>query len=351
MSVYINGTGIISAQSTFDKKFSFDKFKTFTGNRWQAEEPDYSEFIDGKQIRRMSRIIKMGIVASKLALNASGVVKPHAVIVGTAFGCLEDTYSFLSKLVQYQEDMLSPTAFIHSTHNTIAAQIALLFQSQGYNSTYVHRSLSFESALIDSMMMLNEGNVKNVLAGGIDEITDAGFNIMNRMGLFKTSSEITESNIYNLKTSGSVAGEGSAFFSLASTKSAHSTVEICAVETYSFLDTAEVAYCTKTILQEHKIVKPGLIITGHNGDVNNDDANDKFISLLNCDSSIFKYKHLCGEFATSTAFATWLAYEIIKQNKIPVDTGTAEINEQVKSILIYNQQEGKYHSIIVIKAC
>lgn len=36
--------------------------------------------------------------------------------------------------------------------------------------TYVHRGLSFESALLDGMMRIWEGD-ENVLVGAIDEIT------------------------------------------------------------------------------------------------------------------------------------------------------------------------------------
>ncbi len=351
MSVFINGTGIISAQKTFDKNFSFDQFVSYAGNRRDAQEPDYSSVIDARQIRRMSRIVRMGIAASKAALTESGIEKPGAVIVGTAFGCLEDTYSFLSKMVQYQEDMLSPTAFIHSTHNTIAAQIALLYKSHGYNSTYVHRALSFESALIDSVMLLEDGHTDSVLTGGIDEITDAGFTIMQRMGFFKASTEYTENNFYQHKSTGSAAGEGAAFFSLSKRKIISSGAKILAVETYSFLDAAEVALNTKLILSANQIEKPGLIISGHNGDLKNDEVNDLYISLLNFKSPVLKYKHLCGEYATASSFATWLASEILKQNKIPEFTGSYVTDEPVDSVLIYNQQEGKYHSIILIQSC
>ncbi len=91
MSVYINGTGVISAQQTFDKKVLQNGFLRNNGNKWLSQEPDYSLFIDGKQIRRMSRIIRMGIVASLLATREAGIEQPESIIVGTAFGCLEDT--------------------------------------------------------------------------------------------------------------------------------------------------------------------------------------------------------------------------------------------------------------------
>ena len=57
--------------------------------------------------------------------------------------------------------------------------------------------------------------------------------------------------------------------------------------------------------------------TGKNGDL----KNDAVIQAL--DASIFKntamanYKHLCGEYPTSSSFALWLAANIIKKAIVP----------------------------------
>ena len=350
--MFINGTGVISPQQTFDKNVLQNGFVSFDGNRWPCHEPDYSQFIDGKQIRRMSRIIRMGIVSSLLATREAGIEKPDAIIVGTAFGCLEDTYSFLSKLVQYKEDMLSPTAFIHSTHNTIAAQIALLFQCRGYNSTYVHRTLSFESALNDAMLLLDEGAAKNILVGGIDEITNAGFTIMERLGFYKEASAIQPENFYGKTGKGSAAGEGSAFFALSANKNSTSYAKITAVDNFSFLDTGEAAAKAMNLLSIHGINQPDLLITGHNGDAANDAANDNFSAAIHCEDRVLKYKHWCGEYATSTAFATWLSAEILKHKNSPYSFSEfLKPDAALKNILIYNQQEGLHHSLILIQSC
>ena len=157
----------------------------YTGVRLSCVEPNYTELIDPKAIRRMSRIIRMGVAAGKAAVGKAELELPEAIIVGTAFGCLEDTHSFISRMTEYDEDMLNPTPFIHSTHNTNAGQIALHFKCHGYNSTYVHRSVSFESALLDGLMQVEEGAIQNALIGGTDELIDASFTIMGRMGFYR----------------------------------------------------------------------------------------------------------------------------------------------------------------------
>jgi 3-oxoacyl-[acyl-carrier-protein] synthase II len=173
MSVYINSSSMISPQKTFDGKITAEGRLLHTGVRLNCVEPNYAELIDPKAIRRMSRIIRMGVAAGTAAVKKAGLAHPDAIIIGTAFGCLEDTHSFISRMTEYGEDMLNPTPFIHSTHNTIAGQIALHFKCHGYNSTYVHRAVSFESVLLDGFMQVEEGSIGNALIGGTDEMIDA----------------------------------------------------------------------------------------------------------------------------------------------------------------------------------
>src|SRR5882757_6308061 len=118
MKIYIRSIGNISPDPTMPP----------TGNRLTAVEPDYTAFIDPKSIRRMSRIVKMGVAAAYQCLRGADLSKPDAIVTGTAYGCLEDTGIFLGQLIRQQEEMLSPTSFIQSTHNTVGAQIALMLQ-------------------------------------------------------------------------------------------------------------------------------------------------------------------------------------------------------------------------------
>jgi 3-oxoacyl-[acyl-carrier-protein] synthase II len=153
------------------------------GNRLKAMEPDYGQYLDAKQLRRASRIVRMGVAAALHCLREAGQTLPDAIVTGTAYGCLEDTGIFLERLIRQQEEMLSPTSFIQSTHNTVGAQIALLLQCTGYNNTFVHRGFSFESALLDAMLLLAEEEAATVLAGGVDEITTVSHILLQRFGL------------------------------------------------------------------------------------------------------------------------------------------------------------------------
>ena len=353
MGVYIKGIGNISPQNTIDwTAFDQQTYLPIYSNRLKSIEPDYTLFVDSKQLRRMSRVIKMGVAASFTALRGAGIERPDAVIVGTALGCLEDTATFLTKLVQNDEDMLSPTAFIYSTHNTIAGQIAYLLQCKGYNSTYVHRNISFESGLIDASMLLQEGSVNNVLVGGIDEITDASFAIFNRLGHFKKEEELSGQNLFDSITKGSVAGEGAAFFTLVNTGDKDCFAELLEVETLSFATADEVISKGKQLLKAHGLENIDLLIAGHNGDVKDDAIANDVVAALDLQKKTLKFKHLSGEFGTASAFATWLASVIFKNKSIPKALKNQGLSISApKHILIYNQYQDQHHSFILLKSC
>jgi len=275
------------------------------GNRLAAIEPDYSVYIDAKSIRRMSRIVKMGVAAAFQCLKEAEVTVPDAIITGTAYGCLGDTDIFLSRLIEQQEEALSPTAFIQSTHNTVGAQIALMLQCTGYNNTFVHRGFSFESALLDAMMLLQEREAKTVLTGGLDEITDASHAVLERFGLFKA---------------GAVDGEGSTFFLLASEPSANDRAILEGLDTfYKPATTADVENKIDRFLSAHALTRTDidLVLTGAD------------------------YKHLCGDYPTASAFGLAMAVGALN------GAGTGKR----KRILIHNSYLNIHHSLLLITKC
>src|SRR5260370_33837210 len=132
MKIYIRSSACISPQKTFGNNEFLTDVVEYTGTRLRAIEPDYKEFIDPKLIRRRSHVIKMGVAAAKDCLNKADVDMPGAIITGTAFRCLKDTITFLTRIVYQDEELLPPTAFIQSTHNTVAARSAPMLTSHAH---------------------------------------------------------------------------------------------------------------------------------------------------------------------------------------------------------------------------
>jgi 3-oxoacyl-[acyl-carrier-protein] synthase II len=232
MEAYIDGRSAISPQNTFSGENSFDDVKGYENVHFmKCMEPQYNAFIDPMASRRMSRIMKMGLASALKCLEEAGISIPDAVITGTGLGCIEDTEKFLGALHLNEEKLLNPTPFIQSTHNTVASNIAILIKCFGYNNTFSHRGFSFESALLDSLMLLEEGSVNNVLVGGVDELTANSFIITNRLGFWKKE-PVSNLRLLDYYSKGSLAGEGSAFFALNKHRTDRSAAKILSVGTF-----------------------------------------------------------------------------------------------------------------------
>ena len=119
----------------------------------------------------MSRLMKRALTVSRQTLEKAGIAVPDAIITGTGLGCIEYTEYFLKSLTGVSDAPLRPTHFMQSTHNTIGSLIAIRLGCHGYNATYSHGFVSFESALLDAFVQLRLGMLDNVLVGAFEEMT------------------------------------------------------------------------------------------------------------------------------------------------------------------------------------
>ncbi|MEO5996793.1 MAG: beta-ketoacyl synthase chain length factor [Chitinophagaceae bacterium] len=354
MKMYIRATGIISPQRTFGHPAFLAETVEYKEDRLYCAEPDYKEIIDVKWMRRMSRIIKMGVAAALECLQEAKLEMPDAIITGTAYGCMEDTGIFLNKMVENKEEMLTPTAFIQSTHNTVGAQIALILSCNKYNNTFVHRGFSFESALMDAILLLKENEANNILVGSADEITDFSHAILSRFGLYKKhlSSNL---DLYKDNSKGTIAGEGASFFVLSNQPSGTDYAILEATTTFYKPENAvAIKKQVHSFLasQSLNLEEIDLLINGRNGDIDDDKIYEELNSIMFSDTTQISYKHLCGEYPTSSSFALWVAVNIVKRGALPLAAGNVTgLKKKIKRILIYNHYQTAYHSLFLIAAC
>lgn len=262
----------------------------------RLSEPDYKLLIPNATLRRrMSRIVRMG-VATGLQCLGTPAVHVDAILTATGLGCLSDTEKFMNTILDNDEQLLTPTAFIQSTFNTIGAQIALLTGNHGYNTTYVHRAFSLESALLDASLLLQEGEASSVLAGAVDETTPALEAIWQRFGTRKKVKP----------------GEGAAFFLLTGNPSDGSLAQLSDMELFSGCYTQE---------EIEKRMSAFLLRNG---------ASDAQVVAPE------NYKPLCGEYPTAMSFALWYACRRMQEPGEP------------RSMLLYNSFLDN-HSFILIK--
>ena len=350
MKVYIRSAASISAQKSFKQAGFLEEVIEYTGTRLPVIEPDFKQHIDPKLIRRMSHVIKSGVAAASECLKEAGVDMPGAIITGTAFGCMEDTITFLTRIVEGNEEMLPPTAFIQSTHNTVAAQIALMLKCHAYNNTFVHKGVSFEHALLDAIMLLNEQEADNILVGGTEEMVDTSFKVLTRLGLYKRW-PLSNLNLLQTVSAGTIGGEGAAFFLLSDKSDPNNLAELRALKV--LFNPPNIVHSISTLLQENDLTAADidLVVTGKNGDTRNDAVYKKVTTAIFPKQPIANYKHLCGEYPVANSFGLWLAANILKKGEVPeVVLERAASNLRPKRILLYNHYQNKYHSLMLLDA-
>lgn len=351
--VYINSIASISAQKTFDNSEFFNEVIDHDAQVINVVNPNYKDYIPPAAARRMAKGIKMGVVASKIAIQESGLENVGAIITGTGMGCVRDSEKFVSAIIDNDEQYLTPTSFIQSTHNTVGGQIALDLQCKGYNFTYVHASNSFESAVLDAKLQLELNEENNILIGGVDELGDHTVTIHKLINHIKPEA-VKASELLDSKTEGSVFGEGANFFVLSSEKKETSYAQVLAIKLFNTLSQNDVTVAALQFLEDNNMTYEDIdvLVLGNNGDVH----FDRYYNGLG--SGIFKntqqvyYKHLCGEFNTASAFGLWLASKILKTQMLPQIVKLNDLDiSNYKTILLYNQYRGENHSFTLLKSC
>jgi 3-oxoacyl-[acyl-carrier-protein] synthase II len=349
---YINGIGSISAQKSFEKDFMKDPIQYTDENILKAVKPNYKDFISPSTVRRMSSGVKNGIVASKIAMSDANVDSAGAIITGTGMGCMQDSEKFLDNLINHDEEYLTPTSFIQSTHNTVGGQVALGLKCKAYNFTYVNTGVSFESALLDGLMQVENQDGQNILVGGIDELADHTSKLYKLIEHTKSDDEAPY-DILNKRSKGSISGEGATFFVLDKEKNENSYCELVDVKFINNLETSKLKSFATNFLKSNDLSLSDIdaVILGNNGDIDYDIYYDEIEPLFS-NADILFYKHLFGEFMTSSSVSVSLASNILKSQKIPnalfKNKKSQSINE-IKNLLIYNQYRGKDHSLILLK--
>jgi 3-oxoacyl-(acyl-carrier-protein) synthase len=130
-----------------------------------------SEILPKSKIRRLKRLPRMVLSLAEQAFKAGGEQKPSSIYFGTGWGALSETYDFLDKLFESNEQFPSPTDFIGSVHNAPAGQAAMWYGAQGANVTATGGDYSFEQALFCASLLSHE-NDKPLLLIGADEYHD-----------------------------------------------------------------------------------------------------------------------------------------------------------------------------------
>lgn len=315
--VYITATAAVTNQQPFSDDW-LDKPVDNQGNYVRAIEPDMKDFLPPAEARRMCRLLRRAVAVSLKTVENASFSEPDAIITGTGMGCMENSEKFLIDMSKYGEQMLKPSLFMQSTHNTISSQIAILLKCHGYNITYSSMSSSFESALLDAWLKISSGRIATALVGSHDEVTPLTALLLEQ--LYKRCRLISEASVAFALTSDNAGA-------------------LCSVDGVRILhlpdeDALGQAICSLTYGREID-----LVLDGCNGNPDNDRLYDRIRTIFFQDSMRWSYKNLFGENFSASAVGCHAGATILSTGRMPLCSG-CDPDRRIKTILILNHSDG-----------
>jgi 3-oxoacyl-[acyl-carrier-protein] synthase-1/3-oxoacyl-[acyl-carrier-protein] synthase II len=122
-----------------------------------------------REVRRLKRLPRLALALAMEAFESSRLSQtPSSIFFGTSWGPLSETYNFLTKLYESNEQFTSPAEFVGSVHNAPAGQVAMMLNATGANITTTGGDYSFEQALLAASLIAHDSH-DTVLVMGADE--------------------------------------------------------------------------------------------------------------------------------------------------------------------------------------
>ncbi|MGB3105689.1 beta-ketoacyl synthase chain length factor [Sphingobacterium siyangense] len=297
-----------------------------------------SKILSPNSARRMSKAVKMGIICAMETLQQIDRSELDGILVGSGKGCLIDSDKFLQSIVVQQEEFLSPTAFIQSTHNTVAGQIALLIKNTGYNMTYSQGRISFESTVFDAYLQLALNERKTLLVGAVDELSDISIDISESIA------NTTDQPI----TTGIPRTEGAGFFIFSNQKNQHTLGELVDMVIYHPTEELRPESQLAVFLKKNKLSAEQLDLVIY-GSAKPETPSEMEAEAFN-DLAKINYQSQIGYFDTDVVFAFDFALkQLNNQTFRSMESPTGNKIGAFQHVLICNF--GDQNSLMLLSRC
>ncbi len=150
----------------------FKPVYVLASERLGNSDPDFKQYMTAGEARRLGRLLKRSLALSIDVTQRSGIGMPDAIITGTTWGSFESSALFLRDMIDFGEDLLKPTHFMQSTHNTLASLVAISQKNHGYNCTHSQGAYSLEMSLLDAWTQMQMGLIRSALVGCHDALPE-----------------------------------------------------------------------------------------------------------------------------------------------------------------------------------
>lgn len=211
--------GLLAGRSGVGPITQFDasEFKT----RFAAEVKgfDADSLLGRKDARRMDRFAQLAVVATREALEQSGLRVAESnsyrvgAIIGTGIGGIGTILAEAQKFAERGPRWVSPFMVPMMLPDTAAGQIAIQFGLRGPNLAVVTACASGSNAIGEAAEIIRRGSADAMIAGGAEgsivAVAVAGFNVMDAISS-RNDDPQGASRPFDLTRDGFVVGEGAA---------------------------------------------------------------------------------------------------------------------------------------------
>jgi len=173
--------GLIKGESAAATITAFDASKFTTTFACEVKDFNPDDYIDPKKSRRMDRFAQMGLAASKMAMEDSGLnvekEDPYRLgaIVASGIGGLITVEREEKVLLERGPRRISPFLIPMMIINIAAAEIAIRWGLKGPNFGVVSACASANHAIGTALRFIQHGDADMILTGGTDaSITPIG---------------------------------------------------------------------------------------------------------------------------------------------------------------------------------
>lgn len=338
--IYIQAAEQISIQAPLSEQWMEEPVCYQEASLVKALNPSFRDYMAANEARRMGNIMKRALVTSLKVISETGIEHPDAIITGTCLGSLDYTERFLDSMVENNEQTMSPTYFMQSTHNTVGSAIAIYTKAHGYNTTYSHGGTSFDHTLLDAWMQMQLGKISTALVGGHDEMTDSFFDLLQKVGYVGIDGMVP-------------CGEVAMSMMLNTQADIENLCELAGVR-ISFRPSREkLEQQLDDMLDKAGMTRADIsaVMTGVNGQPENDQRYRDMAETLFPEKPLLHYKHVFGENYTVSGLGVYACAHLLKQHTIPSFLYDSEQHvDTLKSILMLNlTKEGDVTMILLKK--
>jgi len=175
------------------------------------------QFLDSKELKRMSDFVKFAVIAAKEAIQDSGLeldkidLTKAGVIVGTGIGGLRDIEEQQKVVMEKGVRRVSPFFIPSGISNMASGYISIEFGFKGPNSCVVTACATGTHSIGDAFKIIQRGDADIMIAGGTESaITPLGVAGFANMKALSTRNDEPQkaSRPFDAERDGFVMGEG-----------------------------------------------------------------------------------------------------------------------------------------------